>query len=153
MQIELSTFIMATLRKVRDGNGLGLGDTSTNVYTFGMSASLVEQTKSYEVKRVRTDLELSREKLARVFDVSAKTIERWEAKGTLPKDAAGRRLLSELREIIDLAVVVYGNDGMRRFLALPLPGHDGVTPLQLIERRQSDVVFAALATDYEGLGP
>ncbi len=105
------------------------------------------------MKRVRADLELSREKLARVFDVSAKTIERWEAKGSLPKDAAGRRLLGELREIVDLATIVFGSEGMRRFLALPLPGYDGATPLQLIERRQSSAVLAALAADYDGIGP
>jgi len=126
---------------------------STNVYTSTMVAPLTEQTRSYEVKRVRADLDLSREKLARVFDVSAKTIERWEAKGSLPKDAAGRRLLAELREIVDLATIVFGTDGMRRFLALPLPGYDGATPLQLIERRQSGAVLALLATDYDGIGP
>lgn len=118
-----------------------------------MSSPIIEQTKSYEVKRVRADLDLSREKLARVFDVSAKTIERWEAKGTLPKDAAGRRLLAELREIVDLATIVFGADGMRRFLALPLSGYEGATPLQLIERRHSSAVLAALAADYEGIGP
>lgn len=118
-----------------------------------MTASFTEQIKSFEVKRVRADLDLSREKLARVFDVSAKTIERWEAKGSLPKDAAGRRLLTELREIVDLATVVFGAEGMRRFLALPLPEYDGATPLQLIERRQSGAVLAALATDYDGVGP
>lgn len=118
-----------------------------------MSATLREQTQSYEVKRVRADLDLSREKLARVFDVSAKTIERWEARGSLPKDAAGRRLLAELREIVDLATLVFGAEGMRRFLALPLPEYDGATPLQLIERRQSSTVLAALVADYEGVGP
>lgn len=118
-----------------------------------MTSAIAEQTKSYEVKRVRADLDLSREKLARVFDVSAKTIERWEAKGALPKDAAGRRLLAELREIVDLATVVFGTDGMRRFLSLPLPGYEGASPLQLIERRQSGVVLAALAADYDGIGP
>ncbi len=118
-----------------------------------MTSAIVEQTKSFDVVRIRADLELSREKLARVFDVSAKTIERWEAKGSLPKDAAGRRLLGELREIVDLATVVFGSDGMRRFLALPLPGYDGASPLQLIERRQSGAVLAALAADYDGIGP
>src|SRR5215204_4373197 len=91
-------------------------DHRTDVYTFCMSGVTIEQAKSYEVKRVRADLDLSREKLARVFDVSAKTIERWEAKGSLPKDVAGRRLLAELREIVDLAAIVFGKEGMRRFL-------------------------------------
>lgn len=118
-----------------------------------MTSPIIEQTKSYEVKRVRADLDLSREKLARVFDVSAKTIERWEAKGALPKDAAGRRLLAELREIVDLATTVFGAEGMQRFLALPLPGYDGASPLQLVERRQSSAVLAALAADYDGVGP
>lgn len=105
-----------------------------------------------DIAKLRAELELSREKLARVFDVSAKTIERWEARHSLPSTTANRQLAGDLREIIDLAIVVYGADGMRRFLGLPLPGHEGATPLQLIERRQSGTVFAALSADYEGMG-
>ncbi len=103
--------------------------------------------------RVRSELDLSRERMARLFDVSAKTIERWEAKRALPRNHAGRKLLSELREMTDLGKMIYGKNGFHRFLALPIPSAGQATPLQLIERGEIDAVLALLAADYEGLGP
>jgi transcriptional regulator with XRE-family HTH domain len=117
-----------------------------------MSSTVVEPTRSFEVKLIRGELDLSRERMARLFDVSAKTIERWEAKRSLPRDHSGRKLLSELREMVDLGKTVYGKDGFHRFLALPIPTAGQATPLQLIERGEIGVVLAALAADYEGLG-
>jgi DNA-binding XRE family transcriptional regulator len=117
-----------------------------------MTGAFVEQTKTFEVKLVRGELDLSRERMARLFDVSAKTIERWEAKRALPRDHAARKLLSELREMVDLGKSVYGKEGFHRFLALPIPSAGQATPLQLIERGEIATVLAALATDYEGLG-
>jgi DNA-binding XRE family transcriptional regulator len=110
------------------------------------------QSQSLDLVRIRGELELSRERMARLFDVSAKTIERWEHKRALPKDHAARKLLSELREMVDLGKAVYGTDGFHRFLALPIPSAGQATPLQLIERGEIDTVLAALAADYEGLG-
>ncbi|MCA9860250.1 MAG: hypothetical protein KC438_11035 [Thermomicrobiales bacterium] len=116
------------------------------------AATSQAQPPDVDIAKLRADLHLSREKLARVFDVSAKTIERWEARHTLPSTAANRRLVSELREILDLGTVVYGKEGLRQFLLLPLPGNEGTTPLQLVERGRAEEVLAVLASDYEGAG-
>lgn len=127
---------------------------TTFVYTYRMSeTSLQDAIREVDLVRVRADLDLSRERMARLFDVSAKTIERWEAKRALPRNHAGRKLLSELREMVDLGRVVYGKEGFHRFLALPIPSAGQATPLQLIERGDIASVLALLATDYEGLGP
>jgi DNA-binding XRE family transcriptional regulator len=114
-------------------------------------SSLV-QSQSIELLHIRSELDLSRERMARLFDVSAKTIERWEARRTLPRDHAARKLLSELREMVDLGKAIYGAEGFHRFLALPIPSAGQATPLQLIERGEIASVLAALATEYEGLG-
>ncbi len=101
---------------------------------------------------IRRDLHLSRERMARLMDVSAKTIQLWEERETLPQDQRVRRQFADLREIVDLGLVVYTEDGFREFLTTPLRAFDGLTALRMIELDRSDEVLAALATDYEGLG-
>lgn len=102
--------------------------------------------------RLRGELALSRERMGRLLDVSAKTIERWEAQDRLPVSLHARSQLAQLREIVDLGLSVYTPAGFRRFLKTPLASFGGRTALQLIERDEAERVIAALAADYEGLG-
>jgi transcriptional regulator with XRE-family HTH domain len=102
--------------------------------------------------RLREELHLSRERMARLMDVSAKTIERWETREALPANRSARERLSRIREITELGRAIYTEEGMQRFLTTPLPVFDGATALQMIEIGQADRVLAALAADYEGLG-
>jgi transcriptional regulator with XRE-family HTH domain len=104
------------------------------------------------IATLRHDPGISRERMARLMDVSAKTIQRWEERETLPQDQRVRRQFADLREIVDLGLVVYTEDGFREFLTTPLRAFDGLTALRMIELDRSDEVLAALATDYEGLG-
>lgn len=101
---------------------------------------------------VRSDLRLSRERMARLFDVSAKTIERWEAADGLPASAHARSRLGMLRQIADLGLLVYTPDGLELLLATPLAELGDRTPLQAIEQGEPERVLALLAADYEGLG-
>ncbi len=101
---------------------------------------------------VRRTLGLSRERMARLFDVSAKTVERWESRASPPPSPHGRRRLAELQEIAELGHVVYTPDGFTLFLTTPFPIFDGHTALQMIEAGQAERVMAALAEDYEGTG-
>ncbi len=103
-------------------------------------------------KRLRDDLRLSRERMARVFDVSAKTIERWEHGATLPANARVRSRLAQIQRVVELGLTVYTPSGFHRFLRAPLAEFDGRTALQMMEQDQVDRVLAALAADYEGLG-
>ncbi len=103
-------------------------------------------------RKIRSDLSLSRERMSRLIDVSAKTIERWEAQDKAPAARLLRERLAKLQEISELGLLVYTRDGLRQFLTTPLPDFDGHTALQLIELGQEDRVLAALAADYEGLG-
>lgn len=103
---------------------------------------------------LRRDLSLSRERMARLVDVSAKTVERWERQQALPARAHGRvrTQLAQIQAVRDLGLCVYTPEGFRQFLRTPLPAFGGRTPLQMIEQGHTDDVVAALASDYEGLG-
>lgn len=103
---------------------------------------------------LRHDLNLSRERMARLVDVSAKTVERWEQRQSLPARTSARlrAQLAQIQEVRDLGLCVYTPEGFREFLKTPLPLFAGRTPLQMIEQGNADDVIAALASDYEGLG-
>ena len=103
---------------------------------------------------LRRDLSLSRERMARLLDVSAKTVERWEHQHSLPPGASARTRaqLGQIQEVRDLGLCVYTLEGFRQFLKTPLPTFDGRTPLQMIEQGRAHDVISALASDYEGLG-
>ena len=117
-----------------------------------MVTERVEQTLRPD--ELRRDLSLSRERMARLVDVSTKTVERWEQRQFLPAGASSRiqAQIAQIQEVRDLGLAVYTAEGLRQFLKTPLPAFDGRTPLQMIEYGRADAVIAALASDYEGLG-
>lgn len=121
-----------------------------------MVAEPLSEHPSHTVRphALRRDLNLSRERMARLVDVSAKTVERWEAHDSLPARASSRvRVqLSQIQAMRDLGLTIYTPDGFQVFLRSPLPAFDGKTALQMIERGRITDVVAALASDYEGLG-
>ena len=112
----------------------------------------VRAVPSGRVRQLRMLLGLSRERMARMLDVSTKTVERWEAADAQPSSNATRERLALLAEIVELGLLVYGQDGLPEFVATPLPEFGGRTAAKLIEVGQGEQVLAALAADYEGLG-
>jgi transcriptional regulator with XRE-family HTH domain len=101
---------------------------------------------------LRRAFQLSRERLARLVGVSAKTVERWEARPTRPARDETRLRMAQLREIAELGTAVYGADRLGDFMTAPLAELGGLTPMQLVERGDAERVLAALASDYEGAG-
>ena len=103
-------------------------------------------------RALREAMGLSRERMARLLDVSAKTIGRWKARSEPPANRTARRQLAQLREIVDLGLIVYTPEGFRLFLTTAMPVFGGRTALQFIENGEGDEVFGVLAGVYEGLG-
>jgi transcriptional regulator with XRE-family HTH domain len=101
---------------------------------------------------LRDAFRLSRERLARLIGVSAKTVERWEARPTRPARDDIRVRMAQLREIADFGAAVYTRERLADFMTAPLREFGGLTPLQLVERGEAERVIAALAADYEGAG-
>ncbi len=110
------------------------------------------RTAQIQPRDLREAFRLSRERLARLVGVTAKTVERWEARPTRPARDETRMRMAQLREIAELGATVYTREGLADFLDAPLAEFDGLTALQLIERGAADRVLAALAADYEGAG-
>jgi transcriptional regulator with XRE-family HTH domain len=110
------------------------------------------QYAPFQPRDLRQAFRLSRERLARLVGVSAKTVERWEARPTRPARDDTRARMAKLREIAELGASVYTREGLADFLDAPLAEFDGLTALQLMERGEADKVLAALAADYEGAG-
>jgi uncharacterized protein (DUF2384 family) len=117
---------------------------------------MIAEHVTYTVRpdELRRDLSLSRERMARLVDVSAKTVERWEVQHALSPRTSSRirTQFSQIQAVRDLGLVVYTPEGFREFLRTPLPTFEDKTPLQMIELGQADEVISALASDYEGLG-
>jgi hypothetical protein len=90
--------------------------------------------------------------MGRLLDVSAKTVERMERQERLPASERVRTQIAILQEIVELGLRVYTPEGFGRFLTAPLPTFGKRSALQAIEQGQADLVLAALAADYEGLG-
>lgn len=112
----------------------------------------VSSPSQIDQRAIRAGLGLSRERMARIFDVSAKTIERWETTTNRPKSLPDRKLLSDLAEIVEVGELVYGVEGFHEFLSTPLATFAGSTPLQVLMRGEQERVLQALAQDYDGLG-
>jgi transcriptional regulator with XRE-family HTH domain len=117
-----------------------------------MGTMTVRAVSPVQPRDLRDAFRLSRERLARLIGVSAKTVERWEARPTQPARGETRARMAQLREIADLGAAVYSRERLGDFMSAPLAEFDGLTPLQLIERGEADRVLAALAADYEGAG-
>jgi len=111
-----------------------------------------ERIQTLQPSQLRRDFALSRERMARLVDVSSKTIARWEEQQALPANSRVRSQLLDLHEIRELGLLVYTLEGFQQFLKTPLPIFGGKTALQMVEQGQSGSVIAALASDYEGLG-
>lgn len=107
---------------------------------------------SLDLRDLRATLRLSRERMARLFDVSAKTIERWEARREPPTDRTALARLAQVQEIVSLGAIVWTPDGLLHFLTSPTPIFGGRSALQLIETGEGERVLSELAADYEGLG-
>ena len=101
-------------------------------------------------RRLRAALGISRERMARLLDVTAKTVARLEERDRLPASAAVATRLAQIQEIVDLGLIVFTPDGFARFMSTPFPAFRSLTALQLIERGETEQVLGALASLYEG---
>lgn len=91
--------------------------------------------------RIREDLGVSRERMARLFDVSARTIQRWVM-----------QVLIDVQNIVDLGLRVFEPRGVHLIMTPPQPGFGDKSGLEFVEAGRSDTVFGSFAGGYDGLG-
>jgi transcriptional regulator with XRE-family HTH domain len=118
----------------------------------GAPHSIDDLVTGLSPRRIRDHLGLSRERMARILDVSTRTVDRWEERTELPTQRSGRAQLARLQQLAELGRLVYGVEGFRTYLTLPMPLFGGRTALQLLEQGELERVSGALAADYEGQG-
>jgi transcriptional regulator with XRE-family HTH domain len=101
------------------------------------------------IRGLRSRLGLSQESFSRALDVSARSVERWEAKGARVEDAELVRRVSLLDEIARLANEVYGSD-LSTFMRTPRRSLEMRTPKEAIVRGDLDAVREVLIQALEG---
>jgi transcriptional regulator with XRE-family HTH domain len=111
----------------------------------------LEASPVVSARRVRAALGISRERMGRLLDVTAKTVARLEDRERLPASAAVASRLAQIQEIVDLGLIVLTPAGFAQFVSTPLPVFRGLTALQLIERGETERVMGTLASLYEGV--
>jgi transcriptional regulator with XRE-family HTH domain len=102
-------------------------------------------------RRVRAALGISRERMGRLLDVTAKTVARLEERERLPASAAVASRLALIQELVDFGLIVFTPAGLAQFVSTPLPAFRGLAALQLIERGETERVMGTLASLYEGV--
>jgi transcriptional regulator with XRE-family HTH domain len=101
------------------------------------------------LRLVRARLGLSQERFARVLDVSARSIARWEASDSAPVDPVTARRLVTVTEIVALAEEIYGAD-LGSFLSTPRRSLVMRTPRQAMIDGDLELVREVLVDGLEG---
>ncbi len=107
------------------------------------------QVRALEIRTARDRLGLSRELLSRVLDVSTRSVERWEARGSTAASAETRRRLATVAEIADLAREVYGDD-VAAFMSTPRRSLGMRTPREAMVHGDVEAVRQVLIDALEG---
>lgn len=108
--------------------------------------------QSFSTRQIRAGLGVSQERLARACNVSSRTVERWERNGELPASSERIQCLEKLNQITELGEATFGKTAFLKFMKLPHPIFNGLTPWEVIERGEADRVLGVLAAEHEGLG-
>ncbi len=109
---------------------------------------MTTQLSRTNLRSLRSALGFSRESVARVLDVSTRTVERWEG-GANTENARALLRLDELAEIVRLGQEIYGDD-LARFMATPRQSLGNRTPAAVMVRGDLDDVLDVLSQAYEG---
>jgi transcriptional regulator with XRE-family HTH domain len=102
-----------------------------------------------EIRTIRGQLGLSQELFSRVLDVSARSVGRWEARGVTRMHAETMLRLVVAREILSLAVEVYGSQ-IATFMATPRRSLSMRTPREAMIRGDLESVRRLLISTLEG---
>jgi transcriptional regulator with XRE-family HTH domain len=110
---------------------------------------MMAQVRALEIRSLRGRLGLSQELFSRVLDVSARSVERWEAKEATRVDAETSRRLAVTQEILALAGEVYG-EGVGTFMATPRRSLAMRTPREAMVRGDLEEVRQVLVNALDG---
>lgn len=108
------------------------------------------QPNSISVAWLRETLGISRERMGRLLDVSARTIQRWEDNNQLPSNRWVTKVLIQLNDIVSLGLDVFTPEGLRIVMTEPQPVFGDKSGLEKIEAGEGEDVYGEFAGAYEG---
>jgi|SRR5579862_1857424 len=111
----------------------------------------MDDVRSRDIRSLRASLGLSQELFSRVLDVSARSVERWEARGAVAvaiDDDVSRRLVAT-REILALAAEAYNGD-VPAFMTTPRRSLRMRTPREAMIHGDLEAVRQLLINALEG---
>ncbi len=117
-------------------------------HASGQEVDVVD-IRAPELRTVRDRLGLSQESMSRALDVSARSVERWEAGGSASANPNIQRRVALLAEIAALATEVYGDD-VATFMATPRRSLEMKTPREAMTRGDLEAVRQVLINGLEG---
>lgn len=101
------------------------------------------------LRDLREQLGLSQESLSRALDVSARSVERWEAAGATSASPDVARRVALVAEIAALADEAYG-DGVATFMVTPRRSLGMRTPREAVTRGDLEAVREVLIDTLDG---
>jgi DNA-binding transcriptional regulator YiaG len=122
-------------------------DRSKTQFTDGR---ILWERGEISIADIRANLGISRERMGRVLDVSARTIQRWEDNDQLPTNRWVMQVLVQLQNIVDVGLEVFTPEGLHRAMTNPQPGFGNRSGLDLFETGEGRTVFGEFATLAEG---
>jgi DNA-binding transcriptional regulator YiaG len=91
---------------------------------------------------LRSRLQLSQPVFAKLLPVSVRTLVTLES-GTPPTEVVSRRLM-ELKRLTSALTEVLKKETLGRWLQTPNPAFDGLKPLEVIDRGESDRIWSMI---------
>lgn len=101
------------------------------------------------LRDIREQLGLSQESMSRALDVSARSVERWEATGATSASPEVARRVALVAEIATLADEAYGDD-VATFMATPRRSLAMRTPREAVTRGDLEAVREVLIDTLDG---
>src|SRR5947208_7897081 len=113
------------------------------------AAMVVPRSSDIEVRRLSHTYHLSNEALSRVTGASPRTVSYWNAGAIAPQRSSAHKL-KEVTRLFDALSDIIKANAIGPWLQKPNKRFDGSTPLQVIERGESDRIWRMIWELREG---
>ncbi|PZR77374.1 MAG: hypothetical protein DLM52_04665 [Chthoniobacterales bacterium] len=113
-----------------------VGRVSEDSATYGMNGVSPLSAQIADVRKLSRTYNLSNEAVSRVTGASPRTVSYWNA-GTPPQRSSAQKI-REVTRLFDALADIIKAKAIGRWLQQPNKAFDGSTPLQVIERGETD---------------
>jgi DNA-binding transcriptional regulator YiaG len=130
------------MKKVSRSTKLKRAIVSSKAHDLFKTAKICESSNSFEVKEFCQAYHVTQDVFTRLTGFSPRAVAHW-AQGRKPSASTDRRL-AELARLFETLQKFVSGESLGRWLKEPNPAFDGSTPLQVIERGETDRIWRML---------